>query len=140
MTEAGLPARTLVLASGNSGKLKELAAMLTPLGWDIAPQGDWNVAEAVEDGMSFVENALIKARHASGFTGLPALADDSGLVVDALDGAPGIFSARFAGAGASAGRSGTNTLALSPPERRTSTRRSLATSAAAAGGMRAFHA
>jgi XTP/dITP diphosphohydrolase len=92
--------RTLVLASGNAGKLRELCAMLEPLGWKVAPQNDWGVPEAVEDGLSFIENALIKARHASMHTGLPALADDSGLVVDALQGAPGIYSARYAGAGA----------------------------------------
>jgi XTP/dITP diphosphohydrolase len=90
----------LVLASGNAGKLRELGAMLAPLGWKVAPQSDWDVPEAVEDGLSFIENALIKARHASMHTGLPALADDSGLVVDALRGAPGIFSARYAGKGA----------------------------------------
>ena len=93
--------RSLVLASGNPGKLRELTAMLKPLGWDVRPQSDWNLDEAVEDGLSFVENALIKARHAARLTGLPALADDSGLVVDALNGAPGIYSARFAGADAS---------------------------------------
>lgn len=90
----------LVLASGNAGKLRELGAMLAPLGWSVAPQSDWNVPEAVEDGLSFIENALIKARQASMHAGLPALADDSGLVVDALQGAPGIYSARYAGAGA----------------------------------------
>lgn len=91
---------TLVLASGNAGKLRELAAMLEPLGWTVRPQSDWNLDEAVEDGLSFVENALIKARHAARATGLPALGDDSGLVVDALDGQPGIFSSRYAGEGA----------------------------------------
>ena len=65
----------------------------SPLGWKVAPQSDWDVPEAVEDGLSFIENALIKARHASKHTGLPALGDDSGLVVDALQGAPGIYSA-----------------------------------------------
>jgi XTP/dITP diphosphohydrolase len=90
----------LVIASGNKGKLRELGAMLAPLGWEVAPQSDWKVPEAVEDGLSFVENALIKARHASMHTGLPSLADDSGLVVDALNGAPGIYSARYAGEGA----------------------------------------
>ena len=91
---------TLVLASGNPGKLRELNAMLQPLGWEVRPQSDWRIEEAVEDGLSFVENALIKARHASACTGLAALGDDSGLVVDALDGAPGIYSARYAGEGA----------------------------------------
>ena len=90
MTDMKAEGRSLVLASGNPGKLRELSAMLEPLGWEVRPQSEWNLEEAVEDGLSFVENALIKARHASRFTGLPALADDSGLVVDALDGAPGI--------------------------------------------------
>jgi XTP/dITP diphosphohydrolase len=87
----------LVIASGNPGKLRELQAMLQPLGWKIHSQDEWNIAEAEENGLSFVENALIKARHAASLCGLPALADDSGLVVDALDGAPGIRSARYAG-------------------------------------------
>ena len=73
--------------------------MLEPLGWRVRPQSDWDFPEAVEDGLSFVENALIKARHAARLTGLPSLADDSGLVVDALGGAPGIYSARYAGEG-----------------------------------------
>lgn len=89
--------RTLVLASGNPGKLRELNFMLEPLGWNVRQQSDWNIPEAIENGLSFFENALIKARHASKLSGLPALGDDSGLVVDALDGAPGIYSARFAG-------------------------------------------
>jgi XTP/dITP diphosphohydrolase len=100
VAEPGRTTQTLVLASGNAGKLRELSAMLTPLGWNVARQSDWSVPEAVEDGRSFIENALIKARHASRHTGLPSLGDDSGLVVDALQGAPGIFSARYAGAGA----------------------------------------
>lgn len=87
----------LVLASGNAGKHRELAAMLEPLGIDLALQSQWQVAPVAETGLSFVENALIKARHAARVTGLPALADDSGLMVDALDGAPGLYSARFAG-------------------------------------------
>jgi len=91
--------RSLVLASGNQGKLRELAAMLEPMGWTVRPQSDWDMPEAVEDGLSFVENALIKARHAARLAGLPSLADDSGLVVDALGGAPGIYSARYAGDG-----------------------------------------
>ena len=91
------PARTLVVASGNPGKLREIGQMLAPLGWDVRPQSDWRVPEAVEDGLTFVENALIKARHAAGLCGHAALGDDSGLVVDALRGRPGIRSARFAG-------------------------------------------
>ncbi len=91
---------TLVLASGNPGKLREIDEMLAPLGWSVKPQGAWDIPEAVEDGLSFIENALIKARHAARLVGLPALADDSGLAVDALDGTPGIYSARYAdGAG-----------------------------------------
>ncbi len=92
------PDRRLVLASGNAGKLKELSSMLTPLGWTVRSQGEWKISEAVEDGLSFIENALIKARHAARCTGLQALADDSGLVVDALSGMPGIYSSRYAGA------------------------------------------
>ena len=103
MAEPATTGRRLVLASGNPGKLREMNAMLEPLGWRVSPQSDWGVSEAVEDGLSFVENALIKARHASKFTGLPALGDDSGLVVDALNGAPGIYSARYAGAGSGDG-------------------------------------
>jgi XTP/dITP diphosphohydrolase len=97
MSETGTAQRLLVLASGNAGKLRELTAMLQPLGWSVRPQSDWSVPEAVENGLSFIENALIKARHASRLTGLPALGDDSGLAVDALEGAPGIYSARYAG-------------------------------------------
>ncbi|WP_226668593.1 RdgB/HAM1 family non-canonical purine NTP pyrophosphatase [Microbulbifer aggregans] len=91
----------IVLASGNAGKLKEFSQLFS--GWQIAvlPQSDFLDQEADETGLSFIENALIKARHASRASGLPALADDSGLAVDALDGAPGIYSARYAGAGAS---------------------------------------
>ncbi len=86
-----------VLATGNPGKLKELSVLLDPLGFQIRPQSDWNLPEADETGLTFVENALIKARHASSLTGLPAIADDSGLAVDALNGGPGVRSARFAG-------------------------------------------
>ncbi len=89
--------KKLVLASGNAGKLKELAALLAPLGIEVLPQSAFNVSEAEEPHPSFVENAIAKARHAARATGLPALADDSGLCVDALGGAPGVQSARFAG-------------------------------------------
>lgn len=89
--------RKLVLASNNAGKLRELQAMLKPLGWQVIPQGELGVPEAEEPACTFVENALIKARHASRITGLAALADDSGLAVTALDGAPGVHSARYAG-------------------------------------------
>jgi XTP/dITP diphosphohydrolase len=87
---------TIVLASGNQKKLRELQAMLATKHVSFVPQTQFNIVEAIEDGLSFVENALIKARHASKLTGLPAVADDSGLEVDALGGAPGIYSARFA--------------------------------------------
>ena len=89
--------KTLVLASGNAGKLVELRAMLADLPLTIVPQRELGVDDVPETGTSFVENALIKARHASQVTGLPALADDSGLIVDALGGAPGLYSARYAG-------------------------------------------
>jgi XTP/dITP diphosphohydrolase len=97
MTDGRGQRNSLVLASGNAGKLRELRAMLEPLGWAVRPQSDWKLEEVVEDGLSFIENALIKARHAARATGLPALGDDSGLVVDALQGAPGIVSSRYAG-------------------------------------------
>lgn len=90
------PAR-LVLASGNAGKLREFAQLLGPLGCQVFPQSDFAVSEVEESGLTFVENALLKAREASRVSGLPALADDSGLEVDALEGAPGIYSARYAG-------------------------------------------
>src|SRR5206468_7047925 len=86
----------LVIASNNSGKLKELRALLEPLGFEAVPQGELGVGEADEPHDTFVENALAKARHASAKTGLPALADDSGLCVKALNGAPGVHSARYA--------------------------------------------
>lgn len=87
----------LVLASNNAGKLRELSAMLAPLGIEVVAQGTLGVSEAEEPYPTFVENALAKARHAARETGLPALADDSGLCVDALDGRPGVLSARYAG-------------------------------------------
>ena len=94
--------RDLVIASGNAGKLKEFAQLLSPFGLNVRPQHDWRVPEAVEDAATFLENALIKARHAASYTGLPCLADDSGLVVPALGGRPGIHSARYAGDNADA--------------------------------------
>ncbi|MFZ1387201.1 MAG: XTP/dITP diphosphatase [Thiolinea sp.] len=87
----------LVLASSNAGKLREFNSLLADFGFEVVRQADLGVTDAEETGLSFVENALLKARHASQVTGLAALADDSGLVVDALDGQPGIYSARFAG-------------------------------------------
>ena len=86
-----------VLASGNRGKLRELMSMLQPLGFVVRPQSDWRVPEAEETACTFVENSLLKARQAAQYTGLPAIADDSGLVVPALNGAPGIYSSRYAG-------------------------------------------
>ena len=91
----------IVLASGNVGKLKEFADLFAPMDIDIMPQSHFNVPEADETGLSFVENAIIKARQACELTGLPAIADDSGIEVDALQGAPGIYSARYSGIGAS---------------------------------------
>ncbi|WP_158775182.1 RdgB/HAM1 family non-canonical purine NTP pyrophosphatase [Cobetia sp. L2A1] len=91
-----MSASSLVLASGNAGKLREFSHLLAPLGIDLIPQGQLGVSDADETGLTFVENALIKARHAALVTGLPALADDSGIEVDALGGEPGIYSARFA--------------------------------------------
>ena len=92
---------TLVLASGNQKKLDEMRAILEPLALKVVPQSDFQVPEAEETGLTFVENAILKARNAAAHTGLPAIADDSGLEVDALNGAPGIYSARFSGADAS---------------------------------------
>lgn len=91
----------IVLASGNKGKLREFNQVLGQMDVEVVPQSDFNVSDADETGLSFVENAILKARHAAQITGLPALADDSGLEVDALQGAPGIYSARFSGPGAS---------------------------------------
>jgi XTP/dITP diphosphohydrolase len=89
--------KKIVIASNNVGKLNEIAAILAPLDIEIVAQSTLGVSEAAEPHCTFVENALAKARHASGHTGLPALADDSGICVDALNGAPGVYSARFAG-------------------------------------------
>lgn len=91
----------IVLASGNTGKLREFKQLLAPLGFELIPQSDLGVQDVAETGLSFVENAILKARHAALHTGLPALADDSGLEIDALQGAPGIYSARYAGEQAS---------------------------------------
>lgn len=89
--------KKLVIATGNKGKLREIAHILAPLDIEIVPQSEFNVPECAEPHCTFIENALAKARHASKHTGLPALADDSGLCVDALQGAPGVISARYAG-------------------------------------------
>jgi XTP/dITP diphosphohydrolase len=96
--------RRLVLASDNPGKLREFAALLAPLGIEVVPQRSLGVGPAEEPHATFIENALAKARHAAASTGLPALADDSGLCCVALDGAPGVRSARFAGESASDGQ------------------------------------
>lgn len=89
--------KRIVIATGNAGKLKEIRALLAPLQIEVIPQTEFDLPEAEENGLSFIENALIKARHAAHLTGLPAIADDSGLAVDALFGEPGIYSSRFAG-------------------------------------------
>lgn len=95
--------KELLLASGNQGKVNELQEMLAPLGFNVVPQKQYNVGDVPETGTTFVENAIIKARHAAEMTGLPCIADDSGLEVAALNGKPGIYSARFAGPGATDG-------------------------------------
>ncbi|HEY6643005.1 RdgB/HAM1 family non-canonical purine NTP pyrophosphatase [Povalibacter sp.] len=91
----------LVLATNNRGKLQELQALLAPLSIEVLPQSQFTSVAAEETGLSFVENAILKARHAARASGLPAIADDSGIEVDALRGAPGIYSARYAGIDAS---------------------------------------
>ena len=93
------PQQKLLLASNNQGKLNELQQMFAGLDWpvQVLPQRNFQIEDAIEDGLSFVENALIKARHAARLSGLPALADDSGLCIPVLNGAPGIYSARFGG-------------------------------------------
>lgn len=91
----------VVLATGNPGKVREMADLLAAFGLDIVAQTELGVESAEETGLTFIENAILKARHAAAITGLPAIADDSGLAVDALGGAPGIYSARYAGEDAS---------------------------------------
>ncbi|MTH48141.1 XTP/dITP diphosphatase [Intestinirhabdus alba] len=91
----------VVLATGNAGKVRELASLLSDFGLDVVAQTELGVDSAEETGLTFIENAILKARHAAKATGLPAIADDSGLAVDALGGAPGIYSARYAGEEAS---------------------------------------
>jgi len=88
------------MASGNAGKLREISRLLSGLGIEVVAQSDLGVSDAIESGSSFAENSLIKARHAAVATGLPAIADDSGLAVSALGGAPGVYSARYSGEGA----------------------------------------
>ena len=94
-------AQKIVLATGNQGKVREMADLLADFGFDVVAQSEFNVSEVAETGTTFIENAVIKARHAAKETGLAAIADDSGLEVDFLKGAPGIYSARYAGEGAS---------------------------------------
>ncbi len=95
-----LPQKKIVMASGNAGKLAELRRLLDGLAVEVIAQSELGVADAEETGTTFAENSLIKAQHAADVTGLPAIADDSGLVVDALGGRPGVYSARYAGANA----------------------------------------
>jgi XTP/dITP diphosphohydrolase len=89
--------KKIVIASGNPGKLREIRRILEPLDFSVVPQSDFGVPECPEPHVTFIENCLAKARHAALHTGLPALADDSGICVDALNGAPGVYSARYAG-------------------------------------------
>jgi len=93
---SGLPPK-IVMATSNPGKIREIARLLDELGTDVVAQSEFGVDDADETGTTFAENSLIKARHAAAATGLPAIADDSGLAVDALGGAPGVYSARFSG-------------------------------------------
>ncbi|MBY8258724.1 XTP/dITP diphosphatase [Vibrio fluvialis] len=93
--------KKIVLATGNQGKVREMADLLADFGFDVVTQSEFNVSEVAETGTTFIENAIIKARHAAKETGLPAIADDSGLEVDYLGGAPGVYSARYAGEDAS---------------------------------------
>jgi len=97
----GVTSNKIVLASGNAGKVREIDQLLEGLNLKVIPQSDFDVPEIEEIGLTFVENAILKARNAAHHTGLPAIADDSGIAVDALQGRPGIYSARFAGVGAS---------------------------------------
>ncbi|PHQ79189.1 MAG: non-canonical purine NTP pyrophosphatase, RdgB/HAM1 family [Coxiella sp. (in: Bacteria)] len=89
--------KRIVLASGNKGKIRELQRILCTLPYDIVPQSEFDVPDADETGLTYIENAILKARHACAITKLPAIADDSGICIDALKGAPGIYSARYAG-------------------------------------------
>ncbi len=112
--------RKVVLASGNRGKLMELGAMLESIGIEVAPQSEFDVPDIEETGLTFVENAILKARNACEHTGLPAIADDSGIEVDALNGQPGIYSARYSGQGDQANNEKlVAELADVPPEQRT---------------------
>jgi XTP/dITP diphosphohydrolase len=112
----------IVLASGNVGKLREFSQLLRDIDTEVIPQSAFDIIEAEETGLTFVENAIIKARHACQLTGLPAIADDSGIEVDALNGEPGIYSARYSGANATAQKNCDallNALTNTPEEKRT---------------------
>ncbi|HYP80522.1 MAG TPA: RdgB/HAM1 family non-canonical purine NTP pyrophosphatase [Steroidobacteraceae bacterium] len=111
MSGPRMPLRRVVLATGNAGKQRELAALLAPHGFELILQTALGIEPAEETGQTFQANALLKARHASQAAGLPALADDSGLEVDALEGRPGVWSARYAGPGASDGDNNAKLLA-----------------------------
>ena len=121
MSGPRMPLRRVVLATGNAGKQRELAALLAPHGFELILQTALGIEPAEETGQTFQANALLKARHASQAAGLPALADDSGLEVDALEGRPGVWSARYAGPGASDGDNNAKLLAelsgVQPPAR-----------------------
>lgn len=114
--------KRIVLASGNAGKIRELTELLGPIGLEVVPQSRWQVEECEETGLTFVENAILKARNAAHHTGLPALADDSGIEVDHLQGQPGIYSARYSGPEGDDRRNNEKLLAALqdvPPQRRT---------------------
>ncbi len=114
--------KRIVLASGNAGKIRELTELLGPIGLEVVPQSHWQVEECEETGLTFVENAILKARNAARHTGLPALADDSGIEVDYLQGQPGIYSARYSGPEGDDRQNNEKLLAALhdvPPERRT---------------------
>ncbi len=95
--KSSISMKKIVLATGNQGKVKEMAGLLSDFGFEVLAQSEFNVSDVAETGTTFIENAIIKARHAAQETGLPAIADDSGLEVDYLKGAPGIYSARYGG-------------------------------------------
>lgn len=114
--------KRIVLASGNAGKIRELTDLLGPIGLEVVPQSQWQVEECEETGLTFVENAILKARNAARHTGLPALADDSGIEVDDLQGQPGIYSARYSGPEGDDRQNNEKLLAALqdvPPQRRT---------------------
>ncbi|WP_392563718.1 XTP/dITP diphosphatase [Orbus wheelerorum] len=111
-----------VLATNNQGKVKELQSLLADAGFNVVAQSEYHIADADETGLTFIENAIIKARHCAQLTGSPSIADDSGLAVDALGGAPGIYSARYFGEGATDQKNNQKLLAALqdvPPQKRT---------------------